>query len=424
MAERALELDFRERIDLDAEKGLLAALTMDPSSYFDVKGIITPEVFTHRDTVQAFNEIVAAYEENRPLPRLEDWNPVANHIDTARRLFELWQLRQISKLPGDLAGDLKKDDVTASGVLSKMQGEINRVQALIGQQRSDKAVSAATLFSEVMNSVEMQKGEGFGVKTHLPKLDEMLGGLQPALHLMAGAPGLGKTTLCIQIANHVSSDGIPVLFVTFDEVLWRLTLKSFCAKAGLTAKTYADGKFSDEEYADLKQAYDSHKEALANLHLIEGSSRMEVANLESLARQAMRRAGADTCLVVVDYLQRWASLKTTSQDFSFVVGRLVGELREMAFRLNAPVIVISSLDRKGYEDPTINDLKETGELEFSADTAMLLRENIRGTERMKRLDGTLLPRALRLNIAKNRYGQLGEVHLQFELSKGRITEKA
>lgn len=359
------------------------------------------------------------------MPKFEDWNPIGDSVTAARTLFEFWQKRQIARLPKRLEKDLIRDDVAADKILTDMQSEINRVQALMRDQRADKALSISTLFSEVMQDIEFRRGEGFGMSTGLERLDNMLGGLQPALHLIAGSPGLGKTTLCLQIAAGVARQKIPVLFVTFDEVLWRLTLKVFCQAGALSMKKYADGKFSDEEYDELKKVFTEQKDDLANLHLVEGSSRLEVATLESLARQAMRRhTHANTCLIVIDYLQRWASLRQRAGEFGHIVATLVGEIREMAFRLNAPVIVVSSLTREGYDDPSIKDLKESGELEFSADTAMLLRENIRGTERMRHLEDSLSPRALRLNIAKNRYGELGEIAMMFNLQRGVITEKA
>ncbi len=427
MPDLILDDDALKRSDVELEKSMLATLAMDPSAYFDVKSIVTSEIFTTRDTLQAFNEIASAYEENRAMPNLDvTWRPTDNHIETAKKLFELWQKRQLVKLPKALAEDLKDVNLPADVVLTKMQSELNRVQALIRDQSVDKAHSVTTIFSEVIKNIETKRGVGFGVSMGLERLDNMLGGLQPALHLVAGAPGLGKTTLCLQIATRAAMSGIPALFITFDEVLWRLTLKAFCQMEEIPMKRYADGKFTDEQAEDLKRAYEKHGKALANLHLVEGSSRIQVPNLESMARQALRRTpGAESCLIIVDYLQRWASLRMREEgEFGATVSTLVGELREMAFRLNAPTIVVSSLSRTGYEDPTIKDLKETGDLEFSADTAMLMRENIRGTERMKRLDGTLLPRALRINVAKNRYGALGEVHLMFDLENGKIVEKA
>ncbi len=411
--------------DLNLERSLLAALALDPSAYYAVKSLLTPDVFTVKETLHAYNEITSAYEENRPMPKLEEWDPIGDAVEAARTLFEYWQKRQLARLPRNLEKDLVRDDLTSDAILTRMQSEINRVQALMRDQRSDKALSVSTLFSEVLLDVERRRGEGFGMSTGLARMDNMLGGLQPALHLMAGSPGLGKTTLCLQIGSKVAQQGIPVLYVTFDEVLWRLTLKAFCQMSGLTMKKYADGKFNDDEYEQLKDTYERYKDILANLHMVEGSSRLEAATLESLARQAMRRhSKANTCLIIIDYLQRWASLRQRTGEFGHIVATLVGELREMAFRLDAPVLVISSLTREGYDDPTIKDLKESGELEFSADTALLLRENIRGTERMRHLEDSLSPRALRLNVAKNRYGELGEIAMMFDLQKGVITEKA
>jgi replicative DNA helicase len=213
--------------------------------------------------------------------------------------------------------------------------------------------------------------------------------------------------------------------LSFDEVLWRLTLKVFCQRAGLSMKKYADGRFNDDELRELKEAYEERSEELKLLHFIEGTTRFEVPHLESIARQIVRRTpGAENCLIIVDYLQRWAANSKDKGLFRHILSHMVADLREVAFRLKSPVMVISSLTREGYDDPTIKSLSDAGELEFSADTALLLKENTFGTDRMRRIETSLTPRALRLIVAKNRYGDLGEISYMFNLQLGKIEEKA
>ncbi len=425
MPESIVQVTANDLRDLELEKSVVAALAVRPAAYFDVRGIIMEDVFTSTETMAAFNAIEAAYEENRQLPNIDDWEPVGNHVDGSKRLVDLWQKRQLASLPPVIHEELGTEKKTADNILAQMQDEINRIQGLIKDDSADRAVSVSNIFPEVMNDIEGRRGRGHGMLTGFEGLDDMLGGLQPALHILAGRPGLGKTTFAIQIATKVAQDGIPVVFLSFDEVVWRLTLKAFCQVSGLTMKKYADGKYNDQEYAELQKAYEDYSGGLQQLHFIEGSSRFEVPHLESIARQVIRRAeGANNCLVIVDYLQRWATNKKDKANFQHIVSGMVSELREMAFRISSPVIVVSSLSRDGYDEPTISSLKESGELEFSADTALFLRENYHGTERMRRIETSLTPRALRLVIAKNRYGSLGELSYQFNLQIGRIEEKA
>ncbi|MDP8205187.1 MAG: DnaB-like helicase C-terminal domain-containing protein [Candidatus Electryonea clarkiae] len=410
--------------NIEIERSLIASIAIRPASYFDVRGIITEDVFSSLETMQAFNAIENAYEENRELPQLSNWKPVEDHLTAARTLVDLWQKRQLAALPKAINIDLASADKSADNVLNNMQNEINRIQALIRDQHGDRAVSVSNLFPVIMEDVERRRGRGHGLMTGFQNLDDVLGGLQPALHILAGSPGLGKTTFAVQMASKISSDGVPVIFVSFDEVLWRLTLKSFCQAGELTMKKYADGKYNDDEYVELQDVYKKYSEALKNLHFIEGTARFEVPHLESIARQTMRRSKTKQCLIIVDYLQRWAANSKERHEFHHILGQMVSDLREMAFRLNSPTMVISSLSREGYEDPTIQSLADAGELEFSADTALLLKENTFGTERMRRIETSLTPRALRLIVAKNRYGDLGELSYMFNLQVGRIEEKA
>ncbi len=416
--------DQKQHVDLEAERALLAAMAVKPKAYFDVRGIISSDVFYSTEHAQMCNAIEAAMEENAEMPSVEGWSPAMEHLEVARKLVDLWQKRQLAALPTIIRDDLMDSKTKSETIIEHMTKQINLANALLKDFRTDRSLSVATLFPQIVADLEKRRGGGSGVLTGFPVLDEMLGGLQPALHIIAGRPGLGKTTFMLQVATYVVENGTPVVFVSFDEVLWRLTLKIFCQKGGLVMKKYADGRYTDDDYEELQEVYKEYKDQLALLHFVEGTATLDVPQLESMCRQTMNRTKSKQALVIVDYLQRWASNVDDKINFEHIVSGLVGQLRDMAFRLESPVVVVSSLTREGYEEPSLKDLKESGELEFSADTALMLRENVHGTERMRRIDTKLTPRALRLAIAKNRYGDMGEINYQFNLQKGIIIEKA
>ena len=154
---------------------------------------------------------------------------------------------------------------------------------------------------------------------------------------------------------------------------------------------------------------------------LEGNRRTTTAYIQGQARQAMARHGADRCLVVVDYLQRMAHAGATNYgSLRENVSVLTLELRELATRLDSPVLALSSLSRgvNNYGKPTLEALKESGDLEFTADVVLLLGANDEDAT------GNRLARPVDLQVAKNRYGEAGrKVKLVFKPALGDFREE-
>jgi len=156
-----------------------------------------------------------------------------------------------------------------------------------------------------------------------------------------------------------------------------------------------------------------------NLALIEGNARTTLSMISGRALQAMHRRKAEKCLVVIDYLQRMAH-QAGYQNLRESVGALTLQLREVSRRLASPILSVSSQSRQGYQqgktNPFLETLKESGDIEYSADAVMILQEDDkRGT--------TPAARNLNLLIVKNRYGEAGmSVPLTFKPALGEFRE--
>jgi len=136
-----------------------------------------------------------------------------------------------------------------------------------------------------------------------------------------------------------------------------------------------------------------------------------------VCRRAMEAAGAERGFVVVDYLQLWAKVGREWRDFSDVRSRvdaLAGELLALARSVGSPVLALSSQSRQSEGQAILTSFKESGDLEYSADVALLLTESSeQGSPHQKALD---------LTVAKNRHGQTGKVRLYFRGDRGIFLE--
>ena len=401
--------------DQALEKQILAALQADPGLYWRVADRLAPEDFVfHR---QEYRDFLAGLD--RTAARTASQADAADLVDQARRLGGLHQKRELAQILQRSFQDLAEPGNQAPDLLAGLEGELTRLQNLAREQRAGQLVTLAGVFPDLLADVEKRRaavraGAGsVGVPTGFPKLDRLLGGLQTGLHLLAAEPGAGKTTLALNLAAHAAGQGVPVLFVSFEETLQRLALKTVCLKAGLVAKDFADGY---AEPARLAQAVAEHRESLAGFHLLEGTSHLTAADLKARALQVLGSWGADRGLVVLDYLQRWASTRKESPEFRLRVNLVVSELRELALRLDSPVLAISSQNRAGQGTAAMTSLKESAELEYSADSLLFL------TESKDAIGGTV--RGMELTLQKNRFGEKGKVNLVFNPAQGRFAEEA
>jgi replicative DNA helicase len=329
-------------------------------------------------------------------------------------MAEAWERR--------IAPALYDHDRPAGEVISLLETEAAGVQAAVREFSASQAQAIPELFKDTLTMLRERRAAyhehgkaTVGIPTGIPKLDDLLGGLQPGLHLLAAEPGAGKTTLACQIASHAARQGYPVIFVTFEETPERLVFKVLCNLGNLNQKTYWEGIGDPEKVAQVMSA---NAAALQPLKVVEGTARLTVPMLKAKALAALAHHKADRCLIVIDYLQKWAASRREFNDFRHIVGALVTELRELANRLGAPVLAISSQNRAGQGEAHLTSLKESGDLEYGADSALFLVANNKRP--------ALSPnRAVDLRVMKNRYGDMDvTVPLLFQPDVCRMGEAA
>lgn len=401
----------------EVEESLLAAIAKEPDLYWKVVDLLPKQVFVHYQ--EQFEDVVQAIEKEDPLPTLQQTtDPSTEPEADAHHLVNLYQKRLLAQVSQRLLEELHSEK-SSQDIIKMLEGDLNQIQQSIRELSLSQLHSLDDVFEDLFldvvkrhEAVTIQGKSTIGLPTGIPKLDEYLGGLQTGIHLLSAPPGHGKTTITLQIAANVARSGAPVLFVSFEESLNRLALKVICQEAGLEMKPFSDGYGEPEQ---LRSAYKLYKEELNKLHFIDGSSRLTASTLKAKALQLMNRHKAPNCLIIVDYLQRWASCNKQFNDFRHVVSGLVSDLRDLALRLDSPILVISSQNRSGQGSASLVSLKESGDLEYSADSAIFLTTP---TQR------TAFPpnRPVDIKIEKNRYGDKGVIEMIFKPHMGSFKE--
>ena len=250
-----------------------------------------------------------------------------------------------------------------------------------------------------------------GIPTGFASLDAKTGGLQPSdLILLAGRPGLGKTSFALNIvwnAAAVARKTCAIFSLEMSEM--QIVQRLISMTAEIDGNRMRRGRLSPQEFVSISDASDRLQKAPI---YVEESSQLTVTDILAKSRRLQAERGLD--LLVIDYLQL---IEGAGDDESRVleVARISRALKAIARELQVPVLALSQLSRqietRGTE-PMLSDLRESGALEADADLVMFLWQKDR-----KDRDESVV----RLKLAKHRNGPTGDfdVHFQSELTRFR-----
>jgi replicative DNA helicase len=248
-----------------------------------------------------------------------------------------------------------------------------------------------------------------GIRTGFHDFDKMTSGLQPGdMIVLAARPSMGKTSLAINIAEHVAlEEGLPVAVFSMEMGASQLAVRIVGSIGRIDQGHLRTGKLSDEEWPRLTEAIERLRTVSLHIDETPGLSTSELrANARRLARQYGRLG-----LIVVDYLQLMSTSSSGDENRATAVGEISRGLKMLAKELKCPVIALSQLSR-GVESrtdkrPMMSDLRESGAIEQDADIIMFIYRDDYYDKNSKE------PGVAEVIISKHRNGPTGTVKLAF-----------
>jgi replicative DNA helicase len=240
-------------------------------------------------------------------------------------------------------------------------------------------------------------------------LDRLIGGFAPgALYVLAARPGAGKSIAALQIAARMAHEGM-VAFCSLEMTEQELQ-KRLVAQYGPVHMTQLRNHTLNVE--DWKRVAEARQRVQGAPIFIDDQAGVTISHIRSHARNVARRG--KLAVVVVDYLQL---VKGEGQSRQEVVGSVARNLKELAKELGVPVIAAAQARRSGEKRgskqlPGLEDLRESGDIENAADVVILMDR-----------DREKAPDDLRMVVAKNRHGDLGQFTLQWQAQYARLRDK-
>ncbi len=248
-----------------------------------------------------------------------------------------------------------------------------------------------------------------GIPTGFTDFDRRTAGLQPSdLIIVAARPGVGKTALGLNIAEHV---GVrvrrPVAIFSLEMSKEQLVIRFLCSEARVDSAKLRTGFLSREDWPILTKAAGVLSEAPI---YIDDAPAQSALDIRAKARRLQVELG-DLALIIVDYLQLMqirGRIESRQQEISSITR----SLKALAKELNVPVIALSQLSRAVEQrkppKPQLSDLRESGAIEQDADVvALIYRDEIYNPEDSPDKG------VAEINIAKQRNGPTGVVRLAF-----------
>ena len=259
-----------------------------------------------------------------------------------------------------------------------------------------------------------------GVPTGFVDLDEMTRGLQSGdLIIVAARPSMGKTSLVLNMAQHVGMQpGHSVGFFSLEMSKESLFLRLLTSEAQIDSHRLMSGAIGQKDYGRISHAL----ETLSAMKLfIDDTASIGVLEMRAKARRLKAEHGLS--LLVVDYIQLMSG-RGRFENRTLELGAISRSLKGLAKEINVPVVVLSQLSRapesRSDHRPQLSDLRESGALEQDADLVVLIyRDDVYNKDPNSPDAGTA-----ELIVAKQRNGPTGTVRLAFLREQTRFANLA
>lgn len=424
----------------DAEAALLGCIIIDGDIQSDVLETLREEDFyseQHREILTAMKTV---YGGRKPVDvvTLTDCLERSGKLERAGGLAYLTELAQIVPSAANYKqylDILRRDSINraliraAKGIIENSMKGVEERDALayaekqvydVSKREDGSALNGLSdgeIIQQVIGkfeSIQSDPNAFRGVETGFKHLDRITNGLQKSdLIVIAARPGMGKTSLAMNIVEHacLKKNGTAAVF-SLEMPRVQIVQRLLCSYAEVSMEKALSGKLLQKDWKNLMLASDRLQKSKI---FIDDSSRVTPAEILSKCRR-LKSAEGKLDLIMIDYIQLMGGEQgAKSGDFNRQqeVASITRDLKIMAKELDVPVIALSQLRRIQTKEAQLSDLRESGAIEQDADIVMFINRPDVGASPEELAKGNIVKGAAELVIAKHRNGSLGRIQLRF-----------
>ncbi|MBQ0037135.1 MAG: replicative DNA helicase [Clostridiales bacterium] len=416
----------------EAEQAVLGSMLIDAECVKDVMDKLRAEDFYLRQNREIFETISTMFMYARPvdgvtvagemqengtandntrsylLQLMEVTPTAANVMEYVKIVQDKALLRSVCSAAADITAMVQDGTGTASDLLEAAE---QKIYAIRRGRNAQNMVPIGVVLQEVMDRLAELTASGDtlpGLSTGLSAVDDKINGLNKSdLLLLAARPGMGKTSMALNIALNAAKDsGKTVAIFSLEMSREQLVTRLIAAEGLVENQRLTTGNLRESDWVKIAEA----ASALSRTDIrIDDNPLLTVADMNAKCRR-LDNLG----LVVIDYLQLMTSAGGKSysgENRQQAVSDISRMLKIMAKELQVPVLCLSQLSRANEkrEDkrPMLSDLRESGAIEQDADIVMFLyRDDYYNEDSEKRNIAECI-------VAKNRHGETGKVELRW-----------
>jgi replicative DNA helicase len=465
--------------NIEAEQSLLGAILVNNDAFYRVSDFLEPKHFfepLHQTIFETAGSLIRMGKVATPvtlktflpaetdiggmtvgqyLARLAaEATTIINAQDYGRTIYELSLRRDLIRIGEDMV-NVAYDAPVDFAPRAQIEDAERQLYELAESGRYDggfqRFSQALTVAVDMAAKAFQRDGKLSGIATGLRDLDTKMGGLQHSdLIIVAGRPGMGKTSLATNIAYNVArayvgevqadgttkaANGGVVGFFSCEMSAEQLATRIIAERTGIPSSQIRRGGISEGDFEKIRD-YAIELQSLP--FYVDETGGLSIAQLMARARRLKRQKGLD--LIVIDYIQLLSgSGKRSSDSRVQEITEITTSLKALAKELNVPIIALSQLSRqvesRDDKRPQLSDLRESGSIEQDADVVMFvfreeyylaMKEPRPGTEEHAKWMQDM-ERALgraEVIIGKQRHGPTGTVELHFDASVTRFGDLA
>ena len=416
-----------------AEQAVLGSMLIDPDCIKDVMDKLRPEDFYLRANRDIFETIYHMFVYSRPIDgvtvagemektgvyndntrdyllQLMDVTPTsANVMEYVQIVLDKSLMRQVASAAGSISAMVLDGAGDAGDMLEAAE---QKVYAIRRGRSAQNMVPVSMVLEDVMAHLAELTASGGktlpGLSTGLSAVDAKINGLNKSdLLLLAARPGMGKTSMALNVALSAARESGKTVAIFSLEMSKEQLVTRLIASEGLVESTrLVTGNLRESDWQRIAEAASS----LSRMDIrIDDNPLLTVADMNAKCRR-LDNLG----LVVIDYLQLMTSAGGkgySGENRQQAVSDISRMLKIMAKELQVPVLCLSQLSRanekRDDKRPMLSDLRESGAIEQDADIVLFLyRDDYYNSDSEKRNVAECI-------VAKNRHGETGKVELRW-----------
>ena len=420
---------------LEAEQAVLGAILVDSSILDDISAILRPEQFYQKQNGDIFREMLLLQSAGKPVDYVTVLDATINAGVFATPDEGKVYLYNLSQTPPAVSNATSYAQIVADRAVNRMllnackdimsnsseaglsSNELldfaeQRIYDIRGGKNTEMKLIKDVSYNVLMDLEKLMgddREQYLGIPTGFSYLDQITTGLNRSdLIILAARPSVGKTSFALNLATNVmkARPDAAIAIFSLEMSNEQLTQRIISQLASVRSQKFRTGDFSNDEMDRISEATSE----LVNAQLFLDDSSVTPQEIRAKCRR-IKNLG----LVIVDYLQLMGGKRDNRVN---EISDITRNFKLMAKELDVPIVLLSQLSRGTEKDkrrPMLSDLRDSGSIEQDADIVMFLHRESTEEEREAPLQEILLM------VAKNRHGEVRNMHLNFEGDITRFT---